>query len=198
MPDSSDQGPDPRVERTGDAALPETVLLEPPKPANDRAVPPWLSRAHRARRGMGRVAVRRLLGPRAAPHPAHHGARRLLPVAGDGARGGSSGATRLAARERHRARARDRAGVLGGVPRRRRFDRRRAGRRPDRPRPALRARLRAVRQRRPRHRVRRRLHRARPQTRATAGSAATTARSCRTPPRWRWPSGAVSSTSSPC
>ncbi len=45
MPDSSDQGPDPGVERTRDAALPETVLLEPPKPANDRAVPPWLSRA---------------------------------------------------------------------------------------------------------------------------------------------------------
>src|SRR3954470_17936866 len=46
MADSSDQSADPCVEVTRGEALPEQpVLLDPPASTNDRAVPPWLSRA---------------------------------------------------------------------------------------------------------------------------------------------------------
>src|SRR3954471_1531148 len=46
MADSSDQSADPGVEVTRGEALPEQpVLLDPPASTNDRAIPPWLSRA---------------------------------------------------------------------------------------------------------------------------------------------------------
>jgi predicted PurR-regulated permease PerM len=46
MADSTDPGPDQGAERTPDDVRPESaVLLEPPEPTSDRAVPPWLSRA---------------------------------------------------------------------------------------------------------------------------------------------------------
>ena len=195
--DSSDQAPTrassafetPRCPRPSSSSLRNLRTTAPSRLAEP---------CDRARRGLGRAAVRRLLGPRAAPHPAHHGARRLLPVAGDGARGRSSGATRLAARERHRPRARNRAGVLGGVPRRRRIDRRRASRRPDRPRARATCATSSGSSTTTSASSSTPTPSCATSSKGTAGSAATTVRSCRTPPRWRSPSDAVSSTSSPC
>jgi predicted PurR-regulated permease PerM len=45
MTDSKDHSTDHEAGRTHGEALPEPVLLEPPEPTSDRAVPPWLSRA---------------------------------------------------------------------------------------------------------------------------------------------------------
>src|SRR4051794_3636221 len=46
MADSTDPEPEEGWERTPDDVRPESaVLLEPPEPTSDRAVPPWLSRA---------------------------------------------------------------------------------------------------------------------------------------------------------